>query len=131
MAAKILIADDYDDNRELLRLLLTAAHYEVHEARDGRECLDMAVDHSPDLIMVDLSMPVLDGWSVFRELRADGRTCRIPCVAVTAHAEKDRQRALEVGFNAYLTKPFLSGELLQVVRDLLANSGQGTQHAAL
>ena len=120
MPANILIADDYEDNRELLRLILATADYEVREARDGRECLQMAQEHLPDLIMIDLSMPVLDGWRVFRELRADERTSRIPCIAVTAYAGSDRQRALEAGFNGYLSKPFRSEELLATVRRLLS-----------
>src|SRR6267378_2785028 len=95
MPTRILIADDYEDNRELLRLILVAAKYEVLEALDGQECLKLAQDQLPDLIMIDLSMPKLDGWEVFQALRADQRTNHIPCVAVTAYAEIDRQRALE------------------------------------
>jgi CheY-like chemotaxis protein len=122
MPARILIADDYDDNRELLRLLLVTAEYQVLEARDGQECLELAQDQRPDLIMIDLSMPKLDGWQVFKELRADRRTSDIPCVAVTAYAEIDRDRALQVGFSAYLAKPFRTDELLDVVGRLLAAS---------
>ena len=104
MAANILIADDYEDNLELLRLLLVAADYQVIEARNGAECLKLARQMRPDLIMVDLSMPVLDGWEMFRALRADERTASILCIAVTAHGETDRDRALRAGFNAYLSK---------------------------
>ena len=82
----------------------------------------MAKEQPPDLIMIDLSMPVLDGWRVFQELKADQRTCSIPCVAVTAHAEPDRERALKAGFTDYLSKPFRSGELLETVRRLLLAS---------
>src|SRR5687768_18358384 len=79
MAATILIAEDYDDNRELLRLLLAGANYDVREARNGQECLTMATtDPLPDLIMVDLSMPELDGWEVFRHLKANSNTANIP-----------------------------------------------------
>jgi two-component system cell cycle response regulator DivK len=120
MPARILIADDYDDNRELLRLLLVTAEYQVLEARDGQECLELARSHLPDLIMVDLSMPKLDGWEVFQALSADRRTSDIPCVAVTAYAEIDRNRALQTGFKAYVTKPFRTDELLEVVDRLLA-----------
>ncbi len=97
MPANILIADDYEDNRELLRLILASADYEVREARDGQECLRMAKEQ-------------------------DQRTCSIPCVAVTAHAEPDRERALKAGFTDYLSKPFRSGELLETVRRLLLAS---------
>ena len=122
MAVNILIADDYEDNRELLRLILATADYEVREARDGRECVRMAIEQAPDLIMIDLSMPVLDGWLVFQQLKADERTRSIPCVAVTAYADSDRERALKAGFSDYLSKPFRSGELLETVRRLLLTS---------
>ena len=120
MPARILIADDYEDNRELLRLILVTAEYEVLEARDGQECVELAQIHLPDLIMVDLSMPKLDGWVVFRTLSADSLTSEIPCIAVTAYAEIDRARALKVGFRDYLVKPFRTGELLEAVERLLA-----------
>jgi len=120
MPARILIADDYEDNRELLRLILATAEYEVLEARDGQECIELALDHLPDLIMVDLSMPRLDGWAACRALKADARTAAIPCIAATAYDGVDRSRALQAGFKAYLTKPFNSAELLAVIRDLLA-----------
>ncbi len=120
MPQTILIADDYEDNLELLRLLLVAGDYLVCEARDGRECLTMAREQLPDLIMVDLSMPLLDGWAVFEELRAAKRTAAIPCVAVTAYGDTDRERALEAGFTAYISKPFRGAELLETVARLLA-----------
>jgi len=120
MPATILIADDHDDNRELLQILLAGAGYEVREARDGSECLAIAREHLPDLIVMDLSMPGLDGWGVFRELKADQRTVEIPCMAVTAHADLDRGAALKTGFNAYVSKPFSSEDLLETVASLLA-----------
>ena len=120
MAATILIADDYEDNRELLRLLLVAAGYQVIEARNGAECLKLASRMRPDLIMVDLSMPVLDGWETFRALRAEELTASILCIAVTAHGDADRERALRTGFNAYVSKPFRGAELLETVTRLLA-----------
>jgi len=120
MANTILIADDHDDNRELLQILLAGAGYDVREARDGSECLAIAREHLPDLIVMDLSMPGLDGWGVFRELKADQRTVEIPCMAVTAHADLDRGAALKTGFNAYVSKPFSSEDLLETVASLLA-----------
>jgi len=121
MPTTILIADDHDDNRELLRLLLSSAGYDVREARDGSECLALARDQPPDLILIDLSMPVLDGWDVFRELKTDQLTQTIPCMAVTAHAELDRNEALETGFSAYISKPFSSDVLLKTIATVLAN----------
>ncbi len=119
MAARILIAEDYDDNRELLRLLLAGANYEVREARNGQECLNLACADPPDLIMVDLSMPELDGWEVFRQLKANSSTADIPCVAVTAHTDRDRIRALESGFSDFVGKPFKTEELLLTVARLV------------
>ena len=120
MASTVLIADDHDDNRELMQILLSAAGYAVHEARNGSECLDMAREHLPDLIVMDLSMPGLDGYGVLRELKADQLTLEIPCMAVTAHADLDRGQALKTGFNAYVSKPFSSEDLLETVARLLA-----------
>ncbi|MBA3440162.1 MAG: response regulator [Pyrinomonadaceae bacterium] len=123
MPAIILIADDYDDTRELLRLMLQAAGYTTREARNGRECVTAARQNTPDLILIDLSMPELDGWGVLKELRADERISGLPCIAVTAFAsDADRTHALEAGFNAYLAKPFRSKDLLATVELLLANS---------
>ena len=118
--ATILIADDYDDNRELLRILLSSAGYDVHEAKNGTECVTIARSNRPDLVMVDLSMPELDGWGVFRELRSNPETAAIPCVAVTAHVDSDRERVLECGFDAFVGKPFRTDELLATVKMLTA-----------
>ena len=120
MPSTVLIADDHDDNRELMQILLSAAGYAVHEARNGSECLDLAREHLPDLIVMDLSMPGLDGYGVLRELKADQLTLEIPCMAVTAHADLDRGQALKTGFNAYVSKPFSSEDLLETVATLLA-----------
>jgi CheY-like chemotaxis protein len=122
MPARIIIADDYADNRELLRIMLSVVGYEIQEARDGLECLRMVQAEPPDLILIDVSMPALDGWGVLRELRADERTRRIPCVAFTALADLDHERALEKGFDAYIAKPFNGKDLLATVERLLAGA---------
>ena len=122
MPTTILIADDYEDNLELLRLMLEAGSYRVREARDGRQCVNMALAEPPDLILIDLSMPHLDGWGVFQELQNDERTAEIPCVAVTAYGDTDRDRALQTGFDGYIAKPFRSAELLQVVSSLVGST---------
>ena len=128
--ARILIADDYDDNRELLRLMLESAGYRVRETRNGRECVAAARDELPDIALIDLSMPVLDGWATLRELRADEHTRTLACIAVTAlAAEQDRQRALDAGFDAYLAKPYRSRDLLELVERLLNQTKAATDHA--
>jgi CheY-like chemotaxis protein len=120
MAANVLIIDDYADNRELLRVMLEQAGYLVCEAGDGRRGVEMARNAPPDIALIDLSMPGLDGWKVLTELRADERTQGISCAAVSAFADGARARALDYGFDAYLTKPFRRIELLETVESLLA-----------
>lgn len=120
MLGKILIIDDYADNRELFRLMLEQAGYVVSEASNGREGIEAARAERPDIALIDLSMPGADGWDVLTELRADRRTANIPCAAVSAFADGARGRALDFGFNAYLTKPFRREELLQVIESLLS-----------
>jgi CheY-like chemotaxis protein len=127
MAPTILIAEDYDDNRELLRLVLASANYEVREARNGQECLELAWADPPDLIMVDLSMPGLDGWEVFKALKANSLTSHIPCVAVTAHSGRDRARAMESGFSDFVGKPFRTEELLMTVARLVPKTTEEGQ----
>ncbi len=126
MPPSILIADDYDDNRELLRLMLESAGHRVREARDGREFVEAALAGNFDVALVDLAMPVLDGWLALAELRADERTRRLPCVAVTAFAaEQDRQRALEAGFDAYISKPFRARDLIELVNSFARGDVKG------
>jgi CheY-like chemotaxis protein len=126
LPARILIAEDFDDNRELLRLMLESAGYSVRETRDGHELIDAARAEPPDVLLIDLSMPNLDGWGALRELRADARTCLVPCIAVTAFAaDLDRERALAAGFDAYVTKPFRSADLIEAVEQILSAARVG------
>lgn len=119
MPISILVIDDYADNRELLRIMLEANGYEVREAADGREGVRMAREEIPDLILVDLSMPELDGWGVLRELRSEEQTRGIPCVSVSASADGGRLQSSGQGFDAYLTKPFQHKHLIETVERLL------------
>ena len=121
MGHTILIADDHEDNRELVHLMLRGAGYSVREAQNGSECLDLARAEIPDLIVMDLSMPVLDGWGLFEELKLDQRTREIPCIVLTAHADLDRHRALAKGFIAYVSKPFATEDLLSAVAAALSH----------
>ena len=124
MPPTILIAEDYDDNRELMRLLLAGANYEVREARNGRECLELAREDPPDLIMVDLSMPGLDGWEVFQSMRAADTMKHIPVIVITAKAQSiDKVLGLHIAkVEDYITKPFAPAELVQSVRKVLADA---------
>lgn len=111
--------------------MLEAVGYRVREARNGRECVEMARANPPDLFLIDLSMPVLDGWGVLRELRAVRETRHIPCVAVTAFADPAyTRRHGDENFDAYVTKPFKSKELLDTVARLLEERSAPTVEEA-
>ncbi|HVY91676.1 MAG TPA: response regulator [Bryobacteraceae bacterium] len=118
---KVLVADDKAPNRELIRTVLEQAGYFVLEAADGEEALNHAREHVPDLIVLDLHMPRLDGFGALAELRRDGRFTQTPIVALTASAmQGDRDRALEAGFTAYLAKPISLVVLRREMERLLA-----------
>jgi CheY-like chemotaxis protein len=103
---RILIAEDKPGSRELIRTVLEDCGYEVSEAADGGEAVAEAERSQPDLVLLDLDMPVLNGYGVIRHLRRNARFKIIPFVALTANAMKgERERALAVGFSLYLTKP--------------------------
>jgi len=105
-ASRVLLVEDNPDNFELVRFLLEQAGYKVLEARNGRQGLDIARKELPDLILMDLSLPEVDGWTAAAELKADPATADIPLLALTAHTlPGDRQHALEVGFNGFVSKP--------------------------
>lgn len=125
--ANILIVDDNADNRELLRLMLEGMGHRVREAEDGHAGLQLAQAEVPELILLDLSMPKLDGWGLLNELRADERTASVPCGAVTAFADGERKRALEHGFDAYLIKPYRRSELMATIEGLLAQRTDQTK----
>ncbi|SRR6266542_1818240 len=102
----IMVVDDYDSIRELLSLFLTVSGYDVIEACNGFEAVRIAVSECPDLIIMDLSMPVLDGYGAVRLLREVPEICEVPIVACTAHdSSTHRTQAMRVGFNEVLTKP--------------------------
>jgi two-component system cell cycle response regulator DivK len=118
----ILIADDKDSSRELIRVVLERSGYVVHEAADGVQALERARDTHPDLILLDLQMPQLDGFGVLRELQQDRSFSGTPIVALTAYAmQGDRDRVLGAGFTSYVTKPVNLIELRRHVAELLEN----------
>lgn len=118
----ILIAEDNPTNRELLRELLEIRGYIVAEACDGQEALAMVEQASPDILLLDIGMPLLDGFAVVRKLRENPRFASLPVVAVTAYAmQGDREKIMNSGFDGYLSKPVNSGELVQELGRLLGH----------
>jgi CheY-like chemotaxis protein len=116
----VLLAEDFEDARELYRDYLEFSGFDVETATNGREAIDRAVLLQPDLILMDASMPVLDGWQATRELKANPATRSIPVLALTAHAFDDaRQEANAVGCDGFVTKPCLPDDLVARVRSAL------------
>jgi CheY-like chemotaxis protein len=118
--AKILIVEDNPKNRNMLSRRLIKRGYEIVMAEDGQEGIDMTTSESPDLILLDMSLPVIDGWGVARHLKGDDATKHIPIIALTAHAMSgDREKTLEAGCDEYETKPIRLVELLEKMETLL------------
>src|SRR4051812_25057021 len=104
--AKILLVEDNEENLDMLEYRLRRKGFEVHTARNGQEAIAQAQAHRPDLILMDLSMPVMDGWEATRRLKAATETRTIPVIALTAHAMVgDREKAIAAGCDDYATKP--------------------------
>jgi CheY-like chemotaxis protein len=117
---KVLIADDTANGRELVKTVLENSGYEVYEAKDGIEALASARQTLPDLIILDLHMPGLDGFGVMQELRQDAQFAQTPVLALTASAMMgDKERAISVGFTSYITKPIRLSALRSEVERLL------------
>jgi CheY-like chemotaxis protein len=118
---KILVAEDNATNRELFRELLEARGYTVIEACDGPEALRMIEQTQPDILLLDIGLPVLDGFSVVRAIRERPRLAALPVLAVTAYAmQEDRERALNSGFDGYLSKPINAKALAEELERLLS-----------
>ena len=118
---RILLVEDQEMNRDMLSRRLKKRGYEVSIAVDGAEGVDKARSESPDLILMDMSLPVIDGWEATRQLKSEDATRGIPVVALTAHAmSTDRDKALEAGCDAYETKPVELPRLLEAIEKLLA-----------
>lgn len=117
----VMVVDDFRDGRELVAEVLTDAGLRTEQACDGREALTKAFALGPDLILLDLSLPGVDGWEITRRLKADPVTRRIQIIALTAHATRGPlERAREVGCDLVLTKPCPPDELVARVKQLLA-----------
>jgi CheY-like chemotaxis protein len=121
MKKKILLVDDSKTSLFLERMLLREGPYELIEAADGVQAVQKAKAERPDLILMDMMMPRMDGLEALRHIRADEDTRSIPVIMVTTRSEADRvETAFEIGCSDYVTKPVESGELLKKIRDLLA-----------
>jgi len=120
--ARILIADDNRDTREMHALYLSLLGYSVAVAADGREAVQSARSHCPDLIVMDLDMPEIDGWAAIRELKSDALTAAIPVIVLTGHDLKTelKDMAIGVGAVAYLMKPCFPEQLAREVSGRLA-----------
>ena len=121
MMARILLVEDNEMNRDMLSRRLARRGYEVVIALDGESGLALASSESPDLILMDMSLPILDGWEATRRLKASPDTKHVPVIALTAHAmSSDRDKALEAGCDDYDTKPVELPRLLEKIEALLA-----------
>ena len=119
--SKILLVEDNEMNRDMLTRRLERKGYEVVIAVDGQAGINMASSASPDIILMDLSLPVIDGWEATRKIKVDPATQSIPIIALTAHAMAgDEQKALEAGCDDYDTKPVDLSRLLDKIENLLA-----------
>ncbi|MEO7101299.1 MAG: response regulator [Luteolibacter sp.] len=122
--ATILLVEDNEMNSDMLTHRLQRKGYEIVLAEDGRRGVEMAQSHAPDLILMDMSLPVLDGWEATRQLKADAATRHIPIIALTAHAMSgDREKALEAGCDDYDIKPIELPRLLGKMEALLNRGG--------
>ena len=117
---RVLIVDDYPDAREMYSEYLEYSGYDIVQAANGLEAIDRALDSQPDIILMDLSLPVMDGWEATRRLKADPRTATIPVVALTGHAlDGYSEGARNAGCDGFVTKPCLPEDLLVEIRKVL------------
>ncbi len=120
---RILIVDDNEDNRDVLARRLQRRGFDIATANGGREAVKQASDDAPDLILMDMNMPELDGWQATGQIRANGIS--VPIIALTAHAmQGDRERAIEAGCTDYHTKPVELDKLMELIEKLLTNSAE-------
>jgi len=127
MSRLILVVEDQEDNRRIMRDLLTSAGYEVMEAVTGEDGVSAAETHRPDLILMDIQLPGLDGYEATRQIKANPDLEHIPIIVVTSYAlSGDDVKAFEAGCNAYVSKPFSPRELLAKIREYLKYPIKGT-----
>ncbi len=115
---QVLVVEDNEKNMKLFRDVLAATGYRTLEATTGGQAVDLASEHTPDLVLMDIQLPDLDGVQALHRLRANARTATIPVLALTAQAmQGDRERFLREGFDGYVSKPVNVRELLGIVRE--------------
>jgi len=120
MSKRILIVEDQEDNRAILRDVLSTAGYELLEATNGQEGVELAQQERPDLILMDIQLPVIDGYEATRRIKSDAALGAIPIIAVTSYAlSGDEARARTAGCDGYVAKPFSPRELLAMLREYL------------
>ena len=120
MTKRILVVEDQEDNLQILRDLLTHADFEILEAKDGEAGVRAALAERPDLILMDIQLPLLDGYEATRRIKADAALRAIPIIAVTSYAlSGDEEKGREAGCDAYVTKPFSPRQLLAKIREFL------------
>jgi two-component system, cell cycle response regulator DivK len=120
MSKRILVVEDHEDNRQILRDLLGNAGYQMIEAETGEDGLAAAAAHTPDLILMDIQLPGLDGYEATRRLKADPALRSIPIIVVTSYAlSGDEAKARAAGCDAYVTKPFSPRQLLAKIKEYL------------
>jgi two-component system cell cycle response regulator DivK len=119
----VLVVDDFQDAREMYAECLDQSGFRVAQAESGDEAVAKALALQPALIVMDLALPGMDGWTATRTIKTDARTSRIPVVALTGHARSDASSAAhEAGCDAFLTKPCLPDEMVQIVRRMLGDA---------
>ena len=119
----VLVVDDFQDNREMYAEFLAYQGFRVIQAANGVEALDQAFSNHPDIIIMDLSLPVMDGWEATRRLKADQRTNGIPVVALTGHAMQGHSKgAMEAGCDSFVAKPCLPDQLVAEIRKMLSSA---------
>lgn len=124
MKSRVLIVEDQEDLRDVLRLALEGAGYSVIEAQNGREGVEQAILERPDLVIMDIQMPVLDGYDATREIKASPDISRTPIIALSSFAMKgDEEKARAAGCDDYVTKPFSPKQMVALVRNYIGEPG--------
>jgi CheY-like chemotaxis protein len=120
---KVLLVEDNEMNRDMLSRRLTRRGFQVVSAVDGQQGVDLARSEKPDIILMDMSLPVMDGWEATRRVKSDDATCNVPVIGLTAHAMAgDREKALDAGCDEYDTKPVELDRLIEKIERLLGRA---------